>query len=65
MDPPLGYQEVQQVIKSVNKKGYDKYRCKEQPICGVCNAVKCRTKKFGVGFEDEQMPKLETLTNYI
>ena len=62
MDPPLGYQEVQQVIKSVNKKGYDKYRCKEQPICGVCNAVKCRTKKFGVGFEDEQMPKLETLT---
>ena len=62
MDPPLSYQEVQLVIKSVTKKGYDKYRCKEQPICGVCNAAKCRTKKFGVGFEDEQMPELNTLT---
>jgi len=62
MTPPLTYQEVQQVIKSVNKKGYDKYRCREQPICGVCNASKCRTKKFGVGFEEEQMPELDTLT---
>jgi hypothetical protein len=62
MDPPLSYQEVQLVIKSVTKKGYDKYRCKEQPICGVCNAAKCRTKKFGVGFEEEQMPELDTLT---
>ena len=62
MDPPLSYQEVQLVIKSVTRKGYDKYRCNEQPICGVCNAAKCRTKKFGVGFEDEQMPELNTLT---
>jgi len=62
MDPPLSYQEVQLVIKSMTKKGYDKYRCKEQPICGVCNAAKCRTKKFGVGFEDEEMPELDTLT---
>ena len=62
MNPPLSFQEVQQLIKSVGKRGYDKYRCKEQPICGVCNAAKCRTKKFGVGFEEEQMPELDTLT---
>jgi|TARA_R100000030_G_scaffold96856_1_gene85369 hypothetical protein len=62
MTPPLSFQEVQQLIKSVGKRGYDKYRCKEQPICGVCNAAKCRTKKFGVGFEEEQMPELDTLT---
>ena len=62
MDPPLSYQEVQLVIKSVTRKGYDKYRCKEQPICGVCNAAKCRTKKNGVGFEEEKMPELDTLT---
>ena len=62
MDPPLSYQEVQLVIKSVTKKGYDRYRCKEQPICGVCNPSKCRTKKFGVGFEEEQMPELDSLT---
>ena len=62
MSPPLKSAEVQNVIKSIGKRGYDKYRCKEQPICGVCNPAKCRTKKFGVGFEDEQMPELDTLT---
>jgi len=55
-DPPLPYQEVNALINSIGKRGYDKYRCKDQPICGVCNAAKCRTKKFGVGFEEEQMP---------
>ena len=62
MDPPLSYQEVQLVIKSVTRKGYDKYRCKEQPICSVCKPAQCRTKKHGVGFEEEQMPELDTLT---
>ena len=62
MDPPLSYQEVQQLMKSIGKKGYDKYKCKDQPICGVCNAAKCRTKKFGVGFEEEQMPELGQLS---
>jgi len=62
MDPPLGNAEVQSLIKSLNRKGYDKYRCKEQPICSVCDPAKCRTKKFGVGFEEEQMPELGTLT---
>ena len=62
MTPPLSFQEVKQLMGSIGKRGYDKYRCKDQPICGVCNAAKCRTKKFGVGFTDEQMPLLETLT---
>ena len=62
MSPPLSNSEVQLLIKSLNRKGYDKYRCKEQPICSVCNPAKCRTKKFGVGFEEEQMPGLDTLT---
>tara|TARA_R110000744_G_scaffold44733_2_gene99596 strand:+ start:625 stop:2148 length:1524 start_codon:yes stop_codon:yes gene_type:complete len=62
MNPPLGFQEVKQLMVSVGKRGYDKYRCKDQPICGVCNAAKCRTKKFGVGFEEEQMPELDTLS---
>ena len=61
MNPPLGFQEVKALLASIGKRGYDKYRCKDQPICGVCNAAKCRTKKFGVGFEEEQMPELDTL----
>ena len=62
MDPPLSYQEVQQLMKSIGKKGYDKYRCKEQPICSVCKPSLCRTKRHGVGFEEEKMPELDTLT---
>ena len=61
-DPPLPYKEVNDLIKSIGKRGYDKYRCKDQPICGVCNAAKCRTKRFGVGFDEEQMPSLGNLT---
>lgn len=62
MDPPLSYQEVQVTLKSMNKKDYDRYRCKEQPICSVCNPARCRTKKHGVGYGEEEMPELGTLT---
>ena len=49
MEPPLSNSEVQQLIKSVNRKGYDKYRCKDAPINAVCQSGLCRTKRFGVG----------------
>jgi hypothetical protein len=59
MEPPS---EVQQLIKSVNRKGYDKYRCKDAPINSVCQSGLCRTKRFGVGFGEEEMPVLGSLT---
>ena len=58
MEPPLSNSEVQQLIKSVNRKGYDKYRCKDAPINAVCQSGLCRTKRFGVGFGEEEMPIL-------
>jgi hypothetical protein len=64
MNPPLSNNEVQQLIKSVSRKGYDKYRCKDAPINSVCQSGLCRTKKFGVGFGEEQMPILGNLTKY-
>ena len=64
MEPPLSNNEVQQLIKSVNRKGYDKYRCKDAPINAVCQAGLCRTKRFGVGFGEEEMPILGSLTKY-
>ena len=62
--PPLSNTEVQQLIKSVNRKGYDKYRCKDAPINAVCQSGLCRTKKFGVGYGEEEMPILGNLTKY-
>ena len=64
MSPPLSNGEVQQLLKSVGKKGYDKYRCKLPPIVDVCNPSLCRTRKFGVGGSEEIMPKLGNLTKY-
>jgi len=64
MDPALSNSEVQQLIKSVNRKGYDKYRCKDAPINAVCQSGLCRTKRFGVGFGEEEMPILGNLTKY-
>jgi hypothetical protein len=65
MTKPLSNSEVQQLLKSIGKKGYDKYRCKLPPIVDVCNPSLCRTKKFGVGGGDEEvMPVLGNLTKY-
>ena len=64
MEPALSNSEVQQLIKSVNRKGYDKYRCKDSPINAVCQSGLCRTKRFGVGFGEEEMPILGSLTKY-
>jgi hypothetical protein len=47
-DPPLPVAEVSQVQKSLRGKDY-KYRCKDQPLAGHCNAGLCRTRKHGVG----------------
>ena len=64
MNPPLKSSEVQTVIKQINKKGYDKYKCKDTPINAVCQSGLCRTKRFGVGFGEEEMPPLGNLTKY-
>ena len=63
-DPPLPFKEVNDLIGSIGKRGYDKYRCKDQPICGVCKPALCRTKKFGVGGDDEQMEPMKDLQKY-
>ncbi len=48
VDPPLSASDLAQVVKSVGKKSYG-YKCKDEPICGVCNKAVCLTREFGVG----------------
>lgn len=48
MDPPLGSQQVQKTIKQHEKTEYQ-YKCKDQPMCSVCNAQLCKQRKFGIG----------------
>lgn len=48
MIPPLGHTEVAMVVRGARKKDYA-YRCKDQPIAGVCNKQICLTRQFGIG----------------
>jgi len=47
---PGSSQEVQQIIKSVDKKKYT-YKCSEQPICDACNKSECNKRDYGVTSE--------------
>jgi hypothetical protein len=48
MRPPLPTEEVQAVIKALEKKDYQ-YKCKDQPIVDYCNSALCKQRKFGIG----------------
>jgi hypothetical protein len=48
MDRPLGFAQVEKTIKQHEKTDYQ-YKCKDQPMCAVCNAPLCKARKFGIG----------------
>lgn len=52
MKPPLDIIEVLDVIKRLKKKEYN-YRCGDQPISPHCNSALCRTRRYGVGGQDD------------
>lgn len=60
MNPPLTSDEVLLIQKNIERKDY-RYSCKEQPLCGHCNASLCRTRKFGVGLSGAY-PQISGLT---
>lgn len=57
--PPLPSEEMTDLKKSTAKKVYQ-FKCKDQPICDVCNPQLCRTRKFGVG-DGTETPVIDTL----
>jgi hypothetical protein len=58
--PPLPTEELLAIIKALNRKEYN-YRCRDQPLCAHCNSALCRTRKFGVGGEDDY-PRIGSLS---
>lgn len=48
LDPPLPFQEVGDIAKSLRRKEYN-YTCKKQPLAGYCNREICRSRPFGIG----------------
>lgn len=52
LDEPLPAVEVLQIIKSQEQKEYF-YTCREHPLSAHCNSTLCRTRKYGVGGDDD------------
>jgi hypothetical protein len=62
MQPPLGTNEVKELLKSLKKKDYQ-YTCQQPPISSYCNSNVCRGKKYGIG-DHAGMPTVTGLTKY-
>jgi len=63
VSPPLPNNEVQLLIKQINKKEY-KYKCKDAPLNSFCNSGLCRTRKHGIGAHGPDAPQLSALSKY-
>ena len=48
LDPPLSFNEVSAVVDQVGKKDYF-YKCRDIPICQVCEKSVCQTRLYGIG----------------
>jgi hypothetical protein len=61
--PPLPLQEMQIILKQLNKKDY-RYKCKDAPLNSFCNSGLCRTRKHGVGADGPDSPTISNLSKY-
>jgi hypothetical protein len=59
MTPPLPSDEVSNVVKSLTKREYQ-YTCREEPMVSHCDALTCRSRRFGVG-EGSALPAIAGL----
>lgn len=63
VQPSLPNNELQLIVKQLHKKDY-KYKCKDAPINSFCNSGLCRTRKFGIGSDGPDSPRLSSLSKY-
>jgi len=61
--PPLEASEMENIIKSLNKKDYF-YKCSDTPCRTYCNKDVCRECKFGIGEEGVGEPVKGSMTVY-
>jgi len=50
MEQPLSDSEVQIIVNQHDKKEWG-YKCKDEPMCSMCDKTLCRTRKYGIGQE--------------
>ena len=50
MQKPLSDSEVQIIVNQHEKKEWG-YKCKDEPMCSMCDRTLCRSRKYGIGQE--------------
>ncbi len=61
---PLPAAEVTTLVKSLSKKEYF-YTCEQEPFKSYCDKEICKTKKYGVGGDQPDMPQMGGLTTLL
>lgn len=51
-EEPLPHSEAKRTIQSASRRDY-RYRCKEEPLRGMCRASTCVKRKFGISQEEK------------
>ena len=52
VSPPLVEKELNILIKSLEKTEY-RYKCKEEPLCSVCDSTVCKSRAYGIDPDDD------------
>ena len=52
--PPLDYKVITKTVRSHEKKDYEGYTCKANPMCNFCVSHVCKTREFGIDDDLEQ-----------
>lgn len=50
--PPLSDAELRVIVKSIERKSYN-YKCKDEPICSLCDRALCLQRRYGVAGEGQ------------
>lgn len=64
LENPIPIDELSNtVIKAHKKKSYS-YKCREEPICSLCDKAECKLRKYGIGGEEVSDISYEDFIQY-
>ena len=52
LSKPIPIDELQKTVIATHKKKEYSYKCKDEPICSVCDKEECKRRKYGIGGDE-------------
>jgi hypothetical protein len=64
LEDPISLKELSDtIIQSHKKKDYS-YKCKDEPLCSLCDKDECKKRAYGIGAENVSELSFEELTQF-